>query len=691
MYYVSRLFFSIVIFLFILYQGTYAVSFTLNDIMSAPFTSNLIAAPAGDRVAWVFNIEGRQNIWIASGPEYNARQLTKYDKDDGQPLSNIRFTPDGSKIVYSLGSQFNPLSDPRGPDQAIWVIDAGGGEPRRLADGTNPVISPDSRTVLFTRAGEVFTVPLDGSDRPQQLFHAHGSNHSFQWSPDGNRILFVSAREVHSFIGIYDIENKNIQWLLPDVYRDVSPVWSPDGQSVAFIRTPPGKHRELSPWRRADLPFSIHIVDAGSGHGKKIWGTSTGGGFAQSYPDRPLSWVNDDRLVFYSEHTGWMHLYSVSIETGDAVALTSGEYEVEHLTVTPDKQTIIFNSNKDDIDRRHLWKVPVSGGTPELLTPGTGIEWSPVISPDGNTLFFIHSTARRPGQPAMMDLDERDVRLIAGESIPPNFPKERLVEPGQVIFQAVDGVTVHSQLFMPPDAQPGDNLPAVIYMHGGPIRQMYLGWHDRGYYHYNYAFNQYIAARGYVVLSVNFRAGIGYGAEFRTAENQGPRGASEYQDILAAAEYLRTRLEVDPEKIGLWGGSYGGYLTALGLARNSDIFAAGVDLHGVHDWALRGERRNGGGWGIFDEVKRVAYESSPVADVEKWTSPVLFIHADDDRNVDFIQTTDLVRRLQALGQAHVETLVFPDDVHSFLLHKNWMRTFEAADDFFERFLRDLNS
>jgi dipeptidyl aminopeptidase/acylaminoacyl peptidase len=682
-------FITVLLFYFLIpQQNVHTGSFTINDIMSAPFTSNLVAAPAGDAVAWVFNIEGRQNIWVASGPEFKARQLTAYDEDDGKPISGLSFTRDGSNLVYTRGSQFNPSGDPEGPDQAIYIIDADGGEPRRLVGGSNPVASPDGETLLYTSAGEVFAVPLDGTGQPKRLFRARGNNQSFQWSPDGKKVLFVSAREVHRFIGVYDLSEETIQWLLPDVYRDTSPVWSPDGRSVAFIRTPPGKHREFPPWRRSDLPFSIYVVDMETGEGRKVWETPTGGGFAQNYPAQPLTWCADDRLVFYSEHTGWMHLYSVPVESGDFVALTSGEYEVEHMTVTPDRRSVIFNSNKDDIDRRHLWTIPVTGGTPELLTPGEAIEWSPVVSAGGDKLFFVQSTARRPGQPVMMNLDDREIRLLAEDSIPSLFPKEEQVFPEQVVFQAADGVTVHSQLFMPRDAQPGDNLPAVIYMHGGPIRQMYLGWHDRGYYHYNYAFNQYLVARGYVVLSVNFRAGIGYGAEFRTAENQGPYGASEYQDILAAAEYLRARPEIDRKRIGLWGGSYGGYLTALGLARNSDIFAAGFDLHGVHDWRIRGDRREGGGWGIFDEVRQIAYESSPVADIEKWTSPVLFVHADDDRNVDFIQTTDLVRRLQSLGNAHVETLVFPDDVHSFLLYENWIRTFEAADDFFERFLRN---
>jgi dipeptidyl aminopeptidase/acylaminoacyl peptidase len=183
-------------------------------------------------------------------------------------------------------------------------------------------------------------------------------------------------------------------------------------------------------------------------------------------------------------------------------------------------------------------------------------------------------------------------------------------------------------------------------------------------------------------------SGIGYGRAFRTAANQGPRGASEYQDIVAAAKYLQSRSEVNPQKIGLWGGSYGGYLTALGLARDSELFAAGVDLHGVHDWALRGRRRDGGGWGIQgEELMRSALDSSPVADVRFWSSPVLFVHGDDDPNVDFIQTVDLVQRLRKEGRAHVETLIFPDEVHGFLLHRRWLEAFTAAADFFDRFLK----
>jgi dipeptidyl aminopeptidase/acylaminoacyl peptidase len=337
-----------------------------------------------------------------------------------------------------------------------------------------------------------------------------------------------------------------------------------------------------------------------------------------------------------------------------------------------------------------MWEVRVTGEGLKQITKGEGLEWEPIMTSKGDLAFFC-STAQQAAAPAVLKKGERRHRLLAPETIPDKFPMKQMVTPEQSIFKAGDGTTIHGQLFVPKKMKKSDKLPAVIFMHGGPIRQMLLGWHMRGYYHNAYGLNQYLAAKGYVVLSVNYRAGIGYGRAFREAPNQGPRGSSEYQDIVAAARYLQSLSYVDSERIGLWGGSYGGLLTAMGLARDSELFAAGVDLHGVHDWALRGQRRNGGGWGLFgDELMEMAFESSPVADVAFWYSPVLFVHGDDDRNVDFIQTTDLVQRLRKEGNAHVEMLIFPDEVHGFLRQESWIQTYEATSDFFDRFLKNTN-
>jgi dipeptidyl aminopeptidase/acylaminoacyl peptidase len=259
------------------------------------------------------------------------------------------------------------------------------------------------------------------------------------------------------------------------------------------------------------------------------------------------------------------------------------------------------------------------------------------------------------------------------------------VQPQQVIFRATDGMNIHGQLFVPKNIKQGEKRPALLFFHGGSRRQMLLGFHHRGYYHNAYAMNQYLAGQGYVVLSVNYRSGIGYGMEFREAINYGASGASEFNDVLGAGLYMQSRSDVDPDRIGLWGGSYGGYLTALGLARASDLFAAGVDVHGVHDWNKVVE-------GFIpsynplarEKYSKLAYDSSPMADIKTWKSPVLFIHGDDDRNVPFAETVDIIEALRRKGNVEFEQLIFPDEVHGFLLHQNWVRAYQATADFFNR-------
>jgi dipeptidyl aminopeptidase/acylaminoacyl peptidase len=202
------------------------------------------------------------------------------------------------------------------------------------------------------------------------------------------------------------------------------------------------------------------------------------------------------------------------------------------------------------------------------------------------------------------------------------------------------------------------------------------------YYHNAYAMNQYLASRGYVVLAVNYRTGIMYGRHFRDPSDGGPRGGAEYKDIVAAGKYLQSLQNVDGKRIGLWGGSYGGYLTAMGLAHNSDMFAAGVDLHGVHDWSVLTDVITTDA-SDHDAAVKLAFESSPNAALATWKSPVLLIQGDDDRNVPFSQTVDLLQRLRA-QKVHVEELIFPDEIHGFLMWKSWIRAYGATEEFFGR-------
>jgi dipeptidyl aminopeptidase/acylaminoacyl peptidase len=189
-----------------------------------------------------------------------------------------------------------------------------------------------------------------------------------------------------------------------------------------------------------------------------------------------------------------------------------------------------------------------------------------------------------------------------------------------------------------------------------------------------------------VVLALNYRAGIGYGLDYREAPGIGAAGASEYNDLLAAASYLRARADVDPRRIGLWGGSYGGYMTALGLTRNSDLFVAGVDFHGVHDWYhwTLGERGNAPLY-VLDTPPAVldtALAASPIGSIGTWRSPVLLVHGDDDRNVVFSESVRLAEALRKQGVDYSE-LIFPDEVHDFLRHASWLRAYTATADFLD--------
>ncbi|OLD29050.1 MAG: hypothetical protein AUJ04_00165, partial [Acidobacteria bacterium 13_1_40CM_3_55_6] len=463
----------------------------------------------------------------------------------------------------------------------------------------------------------------------------------------------------------------------------VAPRWSPDGKQIAFIRlfnmtdTFSNDRDRLQPW-------AIWVADAQSGEAKQIW--RSGDQDNDSYPGQSGSdfwqWVAGNRLLFPSEKDGWMHLYSISTLGGALTALTPGEFEVENVALAPDKSFVVFSTNKNDVDRRHLWRVSVEGGAPQQITSGESIEMYPAVFDNGRQIAFFHSTARDPFLPFTASIGGSNMKPLAPQALSRDFPSAKLVVPEQVIFKAADGLEIHGQLFKPANAS--GKLPALVFMHGGPPRQMLLGWHYLYYYHNSYAMNQYLASRGYIVLSVNYRSGIGYGRAFRMAQHRGARGASEYQDVVAGAKYLRSRVDVDQKRIGLWGGSYGGYLTALGLARNSDIFAAGVDFHGVHDWSLRVA-----GLPLPIEAPdraRLARESSPISSVDKWKSPVLLIHGDDDRNVEFAQTVNLVRRLRANG-VYFEELIFPDEIHDLLLHKDWVRSYHASAEFFDKHLK----
>ncbi len=677
-----------------------AAQFTLQQVKSYPFPSELAASAAGQRLAWAVDEQGRRNIYVAEGPDFKARRLTSYMNDDGQELTSVAISPDGRFVVYVRGGEHgsnwersapvNPASSTTPTPVQIWSVPFTGGEPKMLAAGDSPVISPKGDALAYEHERGIWSVPLDASRGGKRLFSAKGDLGSPVWSPDGSRLAFVADRGDHSFIGVWSGDASPIHWLAPSTNQDSSPRWSPDGTRIAFTRragSGGGPRPILEP--RA-IPWSVWTANASTGEARQLWksGTTLRDSPPSTHGGTNLHWAKG-RIVFLSYADGWPHLYSIPEDGGTATLLTNGNYMVEMISLAADGTYLLAAANMGndagDIDRRHVLKIPVDRGAPTLMTLGGGNEWSPVTTGDGAFIAFLSATSQRPPLPMVMPAGGGELRSIGADLIPADFPASALVTPKQVVFKAPDGMTIHGQLFEKPGG--GAKKPAIVYIHGGPMRQMLLGWHYSDYYANAYASNQYLASRGFVVLSVNYRLGIGYGFDFHRPKAGGAQGASEYQDIVAAGRYLQSLPNVDPKRIGVYGGSYGGYLTALALARNSDIFAAGVDIHGVHDFtAERARAMLAPAYEKPPDVQKaldIAWGSSPVSSIATWKSPVLLIHADDDRNVRFSQTVDLVQRLTKAG-VPFEEMVIPDDTHHFLRHENWLKVNGATSAFFER-------
>jgi len=773
----------------------------------------LVSARKADRIAWISYEAGLRNVFTAAAPTFTPVRVTSFLKDDGTDLTTLRISDDGSSIVFVRGSApnnqgwvANPGGDPNGAERAIWAVrTATPGAARRLAEGTNPEVSPDGKYVVYVKDSQIYrasvvapavATKIEKGEAP--FINAWGRNSGPKWSPDGTRIAFSSNRTDHSFIGVYDFKTDKVSYVAPSVDRDSSPTWSPDGKQIAFLRRPglpfgqqatpgsgsglpdvtggrggngggnaafapgggragaapapaPGGGRQGTPAAAAATPpppttgqapptsatppaqnaqaaagaaagqgrggrgggngggggqaappagtpladspglyrgtlagghtLAIVIADIATGESKEVWHPEANSAFANL---SSITWAGDQfiftqRAKPTDESNSY---YSLSI-TGKSqpVQLTTTVGIIEDATaaaLSKDGKMLYYCTNTDDIDRRHIWGVPTSGGTPVQITTGDGIENVPVPLASGKQVAVLSADAKRPMSVGIWPTTPtppatgQKAQKVIYPTLGPDFPMSSIVVPTNVTLKAEDGVEFHNQLFLPADLKPGEKRPAMIFVHGGPQRQMLLGWHYLSFYHVFYGVNQWLVSQGYIVMSVNYRSGVGYGSAFRQAAEVGARGNSEYRDVLAAAKWLYARPDVDQQRFGIWGLSYGGLLTAEALARNSDMFKLGIDLAGVH---LEGSSL---------DPTSVSYKASSISEIDKWKSPVLLIQGDDDRNVNFAQMVGLVNLLRARNVYH-ELIVFPDDVHETLLHSRWLYTFDRMEAFLNKF------
>ena len=677
--------------------------FSMSQVLDYPDAAELAAAEHADVIAWVRTLGGVRNIWIARGPEFRAVRITNYREDDGQEITQLTFSPDGSRLVFVRGGDHDanwpaegnlapdPASSTQQPQVALWAASLSGGEPVKIADGDAPAISSRGE-LAYTREDHVWTAPLDGG-KAERLFFDRGKDSDLQWSPDGSRLAFVSKRGDHSFIGVYSSKSAPIAYLEPSTNLDSSPRWSADGTRLAFVRQPGDGGPPEPILTQVPHPWSIWVSPSNGGAAHRVWQSPDS--LSGSYPDvageANLHWAAGDRLVFLAYLDDWPHLYSVPAAGGAALLLTPGAYMVEHVAMSPDRRFVIYDANTGnaagDDDRRHIFRVPVDRPGSVALSSGESVDWTPVGASDSRVAYIAAGArqppighARRCRRQAPRRARYRTLagRLSSRASLRaqarrlPIRGRHRRARPVVRRRRPIGGPKTRGDI----RAWRASAADAARLALHGLLLQRVCGESISGG----------ARLRGPVG---QLSAGHRLRPRLPTARSRGTmRAPPNIRMCVAGARYLQTLPNVDAARLGIWGGSYGGYLTGLALARNSDLFKAGVDLHGVHDWSRLLDAWVGSKTGRYEkgdreQAMKVAWESSPDAAVDGWRSPVLLIQGDDDRNVPFDQTVDLARRLET---RHIpfEELVIPNEIHGFLRHASWSRADEATADFLRR-------
>ncbi|MDQ2993198.1 MAG: prolyl oligopeptidase family serine peptidase [Candidatus Eremiobacteraeota bacterium] len=649
-----------------------APHFSLDAVLSAPYIAELAASPDGTTIAYVAHERGLRNVYVAR--DGVAKRVTAFDGDDGEEIGGLAFSHDGGALTYTRGGGYNrdgevpnPRSIPDPPDKAIWVTDTHGGAPIRAGVGSSPYLAPDGSRLIFASRGmlksEMLTwegATLKSLGKPETLLTIRGNIRDERFAPDGSKLAFSNGRGDHGFVVIYDFDAKSYVYATPAFDQDYAPAWSPDSKRVAFVRLP-GDREEADPYVDVpEAPWEIWVANATTGDAHRAFRAWLGRGqeFYNLDANDQLFWLADGTIVFPWERSGWRQLWGVSANGGNARALMHGDFESESAVASVDGSRVDYATNEGDIDHRHIWSVG-SNGVPHQVTSGASDQWFPAALAGGGVAYV---DAGWKTVPTVI------VRLASGATVAlgPNsgsYPSDAVVQPEMVTFRSTDGLLLHGEVFVPNDGK--RKHCGVVFTHGGSERQMLPGFHYMEAYANLYETNQYIANRGCVVVSINYRGGIMYGHDFREAKHKGERGGVEYLDLMGGTRYLLSRADVDPKRVGIYGLSYGGYITALGLARHSDIFKVGFDMAGVHNWATIMDSDYGRPVGSPAE-RKIAYDASPVAAIATWASPVFLAQGDDDRNVPFSQGEDLALRLRAKG-VEVRTAVFPNETHEMTL------------------------
>jgi dipeptidyl aminopeptidase/acylaminoacyl peptidase len=633
-------------------------------------------------------------LLLGQGPRLTIEDLLS--SGSGRGTSAI-LSPDGKQFVTIEHGQIALRSSENEASHLITSTEPAKSEPQWASDGKH---------IAFISKGDVWVVSVDGGE-PRQLTHdpagpgdpRGATDHHPLWSPDGRWILYQSGR--NGFNELYVVSEdggKQQQLAATEIYSgadiirnnapdhgdavssdrfDPAPSWSPDGTRVSYTE----RSRQFFSGKLKVLPFNEQ-TGAPSGPALDLYlaKNDPGGAWAVN----TASWSPDSKsLVVVLQGSGWDKLWLISSKGGRPRPLTSGAGEDEAPQYSPDGKWIVFLSNRDLAEERHLWIIPAGGGEAHRLTHLPGVEGTAQWSPDSKRIYFSRGDALHAPVNYVAQADGTgDAQPLS--PLPKSKYDELGVKPEVAHFKGKDGLPLAGILYRPSGYQQGMRYPTVIWAHGGPEAQVLLSFNP---------WSLFLAQEGYVVFEPNFRGSTGYGERFRN-RNVEDSGGGEIDDIGATVKYLIDSGLADPKRVAIGGGSHGGTVVANAVAKLPDTFAAGIEMFGVVDRALflqytnrnskiRWETKMGG----TPEQKPAAYRKANVlADVAQIKTPLLIMHGEEDPQVPPQESAELVAALKKAGKTYIY-VTYPHEGHGFQERDHREDSYKRQLSFLNQYLR----
>lgn len=505
----------------------------------------------------------------------------------------------------------------------------------------------------------------------------------------------VGAPTSSMTVGIYDVENDTTYIVetavlpgldkLPEFIKDKdrkrevyahAPNWSPDGsRALMIVRSKDNKDR----W--------ITLLDVTNGKLKVMdhqhddaWIAGPGIGWSQW--DRTIGWLADNETIwFQSEETGYSHLYTVNTKNGKKKGLTKGTFEIYNPRLSQDHSTWYFESNKTHSGERHVYSMAIGGGKMTQMTTLTGRS-DGYLSPNESKIAVLSSTANQPTELHLMDNAAGSSSKQITKSTTSDFDQYKWRTPEYVTFKAEDGAVVNARLYKPASGE--SKGPAVVFVHGaGYLQNAHKWWSS---YYREYMFHNLLVDQGYTVLDIDYRGSAGYGRDWRTGIYQ-YMGGLDLSDHIDGAKYLTSTHDIDPKRIGIYGGSYGGFITLMAMFNEPDVFAAGAALRSVTDWAHYNHGYTSNILNTPVDDPEAYRKSSPIYFAEGLKGALLICHGMIDTNVHFQDVVRLSQRLIELGKDNWEMAVYPLESHGFVEPSSWTDEYSRIFKLFEENLK----